>query len=140
MTLDNILAISKKPGLYKLINPSRGGYIVESFLDQKRTFVKADKNLSLLSDISIYTLEDEISLADVFDKIYNNEKGKETSTSPNASKDDLEEYLFSILPNFDEDRVYPSDIKKLLSWYNLLLSSGVYGTASKDDTPKDEEE
>ena len=73
MTLDNILAISKKPGLYKLINPSRGGYIVESFLDQKRTFVKADKNLSLLSDISIYTLEGEISLADVFDKIYNNE-------------------------------------------------------------------
>ena len=63
MTLDNILAISKKPGLYKLINPSRGGYIVESFLDQKRTFVKADKNLSLLSDISIYTLEGEISLA-----------------------------------------------------------------------------
>ena len=105
MTLDKILAISKKPGLYKLINQSRGGYIVESFLDQKRTFVKADKNLSLLNDISIYTLEGEISLADVFDKIYKYEKGKETSTSPNASKDDLEEYLFSILPNFDEDRV-----------------------------------
>ena len=97
-------------------------------------------NLTESNDISIYTLEGEISLADVFDKIYKYEKGKETSTSPNASKDDLEEYLFSILPNFDEDRVYPSDIKKLLSWYKLLLSSEVYGTAVKVDTPKDEEE
>ena len=131
MALDNILAISKKPGLYKLINPSRGGYIVESFLDQKRTFVKADKNLSLLSDISIYTLDGEISLSEVFDKIYEKENGTETSTSPNASKDDLEEYLFSVLPNFDEDRVYPSDIKKLLRWYNLLVSLGIFGTSDQ---------
>ena len=88
MALDNILAISKKPGLYKLINPSRGGYIVESFLDQKRTFVKVDKSLSLLSDISIYTLDGEMPLAEVFDKIFEKENGMETSISPNASKDD----------------------------------------------------
>ncbi len=139
MALDNILAISKKPGLYKLINPSRGGYIVESFLDQKRTFVKADKNLSLLSDISIYTLDGEISLSEVFDKIYEKENGTETSTSPNASKDDLEEYLFSVLPNFDEDRVYPSDIKKLLRWYNLLASLGIFGTSDQEISTEKEE-
>ena len=139
MALDNILAISKKPGLYKLINPSRGGYIVESFLDQKRTFVKADKNLSLLSDISIYTLDGEISLSEVFDKIYEKENGTETSTSPNASKDDLEEYLFSVLPNFDEDRVYPSDIKKLLRWYNLLVSLGIFGTSDQEISTEKEE-
>ena len=139
MTLDNILAISKKPGLYKLINPSRGGYIVESFLDQKRTFVKVDKSLSLLSDISIYTLDGEISLAEVFDKIFDKENGKETSISPNASKDDLEEYLFSVLPNFDEDRVYPSDIKKLLRWYNLLVSSGIFGTFDQGISSEEEE-
>ena len=139
MALDNILAISKKPGLYKLINPSRGGYIVESFLYQKRTFVKADKNLSLLSDISIYTLDGEISLSEVFDKIYEKENGTETSTSPNASKDDLEEYLFSVLPNFDEDRVYPSDIKKLLRWYNLLVSLGIFGTSDQEISTEKEE-
>ena len=139
MTLDNILAISKKPGLYKLINPSRGGYIVESFLDQKRTFVKVDKSLSLLSDISIYTLDGELPLAEVFDKIYDKENGKETSISPNASKDDLEEYLFSVLPNFDEDRVYSSDIKKLLRWYNLLVSSGIFGTLDQGISSEEEE-
>lgn len=139
MALDNILAISKKPGLYKLINPSRGGYIVESFLDQKRTFVKVDKSLSLLSDISIYTLDGEMPLAEVFDKIFEKESGKETSISPNASKDDLEEYLFSVLPNFDEDRVYPSDIKKLLRWYNLLVSSGIFGTSDQGISSEEEE-
>ena len=139
MALDNILAISKKPGLYKLINSSRGGYIVESFLDQKRTFVKVDKSLSLLSDISIYTLDGEMPLAEVFDKIYEKENGMETSISPNASKDDLEEYLFSVLPNFDEDRVYPSDIKKLLRWYNLLLSSGIFGTFDQGISSEEEE-
>lgn len=137
MALDKILAISKKPGLYRLINPSRGGYIVESFLNQKRTFVKVDKNLSLLSDISIYTLDGEISLSDVFNKMYKKENGKETSISPNASKDDLEEYLFSILPNYDEDRVYPSDIKKLLRWYNQLVLLGILDTSDED--PKTEE-
>ena len=137
MALDKILAISKKPGLYRLVNPSRGGYIVESFLDQKRTFVKVDKNLSLLSDISIYTLDGEISLSDVFNKMYKKENGKETSISPNASKDDLEEYLFSILPNYDEDRVYPSDIKKLLRWYNQLVLLGILDTSDED--PKTEE-
>jgi len=139
MALDNILAISKKPGLYKLINPSRGGYIVESFLDQKRTFVKVDKSLSLLSDISIYTLDGEMPLAEVFEKINDIENGKETSISPNASKDDLEEYLFSVLPNFDEDRVYPSDIKKLLRWYNLLVSSGIFGSSDQGISSEEEE-
>ena len=135
MTLDKILAIANKPGLFKLVNPSRSGYIVESLLDKKRTFIKIDKTQSLLSDISMYTLEGEVPLSDIFDKILDKENRKETSISPNGSKDDLEEYLFSILPNYDEDRVYPSDIKKLLRWYNLLLSVGAFDAqkASKDE-------
>jgi hypothetical protein len=139
MTLDKILAINSKPGLYKLINPSRSGYIVESLLDKKRTFIKIDKSQSLLSDISMYTLEGEVSLSDIFDKIYKKENGKQTSISPNTSKDDLEEYLFSVLPNYDEDRVYPSDIKKLLRWYNLLQSVGAFGSTAQEIS-KDEEE
>ena len=120
MELDKILAISKKPGLYKLITQSRGGFIVESLLDQKRISVSISSNVSLLSEIAIYTLNEELPLKEVFSKIFDKEKGAETSTSPKSSKDDLEAYFFSVLPDYDEDRVYPSDIKKILNWYNLL--------------------
>ena len=124
MSLEKILAISKKPGLFKLVNPSRGVYIVTSMLDQRRSFVKMDKNLSLLSEISVYTLEAELPLADVFKKIFRKEVGKKTAVNPKASKDALEAYFFSVLPNFDEDRVYSSDIKKIIKWYNLLVEDG----------------
>ena len=124
MSLEKILAISKKPGLFKLVNPSRGGYIVTSMLDQRRSFVKMDKNLSLLSEISVYTLEAELPLADVFKKIFKKEDGKKTAVNPKASKDALEAYFFSVLLNFDEGRVYSSDIKKIIKWYNLLVEDG----------------
>ena len=124
MSLEKILAISKKPGLFKLVNPSRGGYIVTSMLDQRRSFVKMDKNLSLLSEILVYTLEAELPLAHVFKKIFKKEDGKKTAVNPKASKEDLEAYFFSVLPNFDEDRVYSSDIKKIIKWYNLLVEDG----------------
>ena len=124
MSLEKILAISKKPGLYKLINPSRGGYVVQSMIDNKKRFVKMDRSLSFLSEISIYTIEEELSLLEVFKKIFTKEQGKVTKVSPKAPKDELESYFFSVLPDFDEDRVYPSDIKKILAWYNLLLKDG----------------
>jgi hypothetical protein len=120
MELDKILAISKKPGLYKLITQSRGGFIAESLLDQKRISVSISSNVSLLSEIAIYTLSDELPLKTVFSKIFDKENGGQTSLNPKASKDDLEAYFFEVLPNYDEDRVYASDIKKVLKWYNLL--------------------
>ena len=124
MSLEKILAISKKPGLYKLINPSRDGYVVQSMIDNKKRFVKMDRSLSLLSEISIYTHEEEVPLLEVFKKIFTKEQGKVTPVSPKAPKDELESYFFSVLPDFDEDRVYSSDIKKILAWYNLLLKDG----------------
>lgn len=134
MTLDKILAISKKPGLFKLISPSKNAYIVESLLDQKRTAVKIDRSLTLLGDISVYTLEEEIPLSQVFYSIYDKENGQKSSVDSKASKDDLEAYFFSILPNFDEDRVYSSDIKKIISWYNTLLNSGFdFQSLTNDD-------
>jgi hypothetical protein len=120
MELDKILAISKKPGLYKLITQSRGGFIAESLLDKKRISINISSNVSVLSEIAIYTLGDEIPLKTVFSKIFDKENGNLTSTSPKSSKDDLEAYFFSVLSDYDEDRVYASDIKKVLSWYNLL--------------------
>jgi hypothetical protein len=120
MELEKILAISKKPGLYKLITQSRGGFIAESLLDQKRISVSISSNVSLLSEIAIYTLSDELPLKTVFSKIFDKENGGQTSLNPKAFKDDLEAYFFEVLPNYDEDRVYASDIKKVLKWYNLL--------------------
>ena len=120
MELDKILSIAKKPGLYKLIAQSRGGFIAESLLDQKRISVSITSNVSLLSEIAIYTLAEELPLKEVFIKVFEKENGGQASTSPKASKDDLEAYFFSVLPDYDEDRVYPSDIKKIINWYNLL--------------------
>jgi hypothetical protein len=139
MELDKILAISKKPGLYKLVTQSRGGFIAESLIDQKRISVSISNNVSLLSEIAIYTLGEELPLKEVFAKIFDKENGAETSTSPKASKDDLEAYFFSVLPDYDEDRVYPSDIKKVLSWYNLLNKHQLLDFKSEASSSEEEE-
>ena len=120
MALDKILSITGKPGLYKLITQTRSGFIAESLIDNKRLSVNVHHNVSLLSEISIYTLTKEVPLQDVFIKIKETEKGKQTSVSHKETKDKLEEYFFNVLPDYDEDRVYASDIKKIIHWYNIL--------------------
>ena len=140
MELDKILAISKKPGLYKLITQSRGGFIAESLLDKKRISINISSNVSVLSEIAIYTLSEEIPLETVFSKIFEKENGNSTSISPKASKDDLEAYFFSVLSNYDEDRVYASDIKKVLIWYNLLNEQNFLDFKIKTPVLEEEEE
>jgi hypothetical protein len=124
MALEKIIAIGGKPGLYELIAQTKGGFVGESLVDKKRLTVSIRAKVSVLSEIAIYALDREVPLLEVFEAIYKKEDGKETSVSPKADKLALEEYFFSILPNYDEDRVYASDMKKILSWYNLLLNSG----------------
>jgi len=140
MELDKILAISKKPGLYKLITQSRGGFIAESLLDKKRISINISSNVSVLSEIAIYTLSEEIPLETVFSKIFEKENGNSTSISPKASKDDLEAYFFSVLSDYDEDRVYASDIKKVLSWYNLLNEHKFFDFKIKTPVLEEKEE
>ncbi len=120
MGLDKVLAISGKPGLYKLIAQTRGGFVAESLIDSKRISVNIQQNVSVLSEIAIYTLTEEIPLNQVLSNIKEKENGEQTSVKPKDSKDKLEEYFFDVLPDYDEDRVYASDIKKVLQWYNLL--------------------
>lgn len=124
MALEKIIAIGGKPGLYELIAQTKGGFVGESLVDKKRLSVSIRAKVSVLSEIAIYALDREVPLMEVFEAIHKKEDGKETSVSPKADKLALEEYFFSILPNYDEDRVYASDMKKILSWYNLLLNSG----------------
>lgn len=138
MSLESILSISEKPGLFKLITKTRNGFIAESLINGKRLSVNLRNNVSLLSEISIYTLTAEVPLIDVFNKIKNKEQGNKTSISHKEKKDDLEEYFFSILQDYDEDRVYPSDIKKVIRWYNILQENDMLHLLEEDK--KDEEE
>ncbi len=120
MGLDEVLAISGKPGLFKVVTRTRTGAVVESLLDKKRITVGAHSNISVLSEIAIYTLQEEVPLPKVLKKIKDKENGNPTSISHKDSKDVLEEFFFEVLPDYDEDRVYASDIKKVVQWYNLL--------------------
>lgn len=120
MSLEKVISISGKPGLYKLVTQTRGGFVAESLIDKKRISVSVQNNVSVLSEIAIYTLSEEVPLAQVFENIKLKENGGQTSVKAKDSKDKLEEYFFAILPDYDEDRVYASDIKKVIQWYNLL--------------------
>jgi hypothetical protein len=137
MALEKIIAIGGKPGLYELIAQTKGGFIGESLVDKKRLTVSIRAKVSVLSEIAIYALDREVPLLEVFEAIHKKEEGKETSVSPKADKLALEEYFFSILPNYDEDRVYASDMKKILSWYNLLLNSGTLKEALEAETTEE---
>lgn len=139
MKLDKILSISGKPGLYELKNQSRGGFIARSISDGKTISVSVRHNVSLLSEIAIYTYSEEVPLRDVFRKISEKENGVE-AISHKESKQKLESYFSEILPDYDVDRVYASDIKKIIQWYNLLVSNGITEFDEPDEEKSDEEE
>lgn len=124
MKLNQILTISGKPGLYQLQSRTRSGFLALSLLDQKRISIGLRNNVSLLSEIAIYTLKGEKPLEEVFKAIKEKENGQKTAVSHKATEDELEAYFFSVIPNYDEDKVYPSDIKKIIQWYNILIDKG----------------
>lgn len=141
MSLDKILSISGKPGLHKIVTQTRTGAVVESLIDKKRITVGAHSNISILSEIAIYTLTEEVPLRDVLKSIKTKYNGEQTDISHKANKIELEEFFFNILSDYDEDRVYPSDIKKVIQWYNILQKNDLLETLeSEDDTDISEEE
>jgi len=140
MGLDKILSISGKPGLYKIVTQTRKGLVVESLVDKRRISVSIHNNISLLSEIAVYTLSEELPLYKVFKKISEKEEGKQTSISHKESKDKLEEYFFGVLPDYDEERVYASDIKKIIQWYNILQKQDLLGTIDEMDKETSDEE
>ena len=125
--LETILAISGKPGLYRLVSRGNHSLIVETIDAQKKRFpaFSADKVISL-ADIAMYTDEKEVPLRQVLNSIKEKESGKASSLDwRKASKDELYAYLCEVLPNCDKDRIYPTDIKKLVQWYNILIENGL---------------
>ncbi|MDP5229044.1 MAG: DUF5606 domain-containing protein [Cellulophaga sp.] len=139
MSLDKILSIGGKPGLFKLLTQTRAGFVAESLLDGKKITVSFKNNVSVLSEIAIYTLDAEVPLREVFLKIQEKENGEKAPVSHKDDKLKLEEYFFEILPNFDEERVYASDIKKVVQWYNMLHEHGINDFSAKEEAPKEKE-
>jgi hypothetical protein len=124
MNLEKILAISGKPGLYALKVQTRTGFVAESLADGKKITVNLKSNVSLLSEISVYTYEGEKPLAEIMDKI----AAKESNGPSISHKEDnatLAAYFKEVLSDYDEERVYPSDIKKIVNWYNMLQAKGL---------------
>lgn len=135
MNLTGIISISGKPGLFKVIAQGKNNIIVESLSDKKRVPAYAADRISALEDISIYTYSDDKPLREIYQAIFDKQNGGE-APSHKSNIEDLKSFLSEILPDYDEERVYPSDIKKLFQWYNLLLNAGVLVPEVKKEEPK----
>ena len=137
MSLEKVIAISGKPGLFEIISRTKSGLIVQSLSEGKRFPVNSVHNVSTLSDIAIYTYEEEVPLREVLTNIFEKEEGK-TSIDPKSDKQTLLDFFGEVLPGFDEERVYPSNIKKVVSWYNTLVDSGFDFDSLKEEPIEDE--
>lgn len=124
--LRDILSITGKPGLYKLVSRGNNMLIVESLLDGKRVPTYARDKIVSLGEISMYTMGEDIALSEVLTKLGEKEGLKVASIDPKkADNDELRDFFGEVLPDFDRDRVYPSDIRKLIQWYNILINAGI---------------
>lgn len=124
--LRDILSITGKPGLYKLVSRGNNMLIVESLLDGKRVPTYARDKIVSLGEISMYTMGEDIALSEVLTKLGEKEGLKVASIGPKkADNDELRDFFGEVLPDFDRDRVYPSDIRKLIQWYNILINAGI---------------
>lgn len=123
--LKTILSVAGKPGLFKIVSNGKNMIIVESLVDHKKMPIHARDKVVSLGDISIYTVSDEKPLQDVFLSMKKIEDGARASIEPNAKVEDLKEYFEKVLPDYDKEKVYPADIKKMITWYNLIIQSNI---------------
>jgi len=138
MDLKEIMSVSGHSGLFKFVSQGRNGIIVESFSDKKRMFVNATQKVSSLGDIAIFTDGDEMPLKDVFKKIHESNPGVQ-APDPKSSPEELRNFMEKVMPEYDRNRVYISDIKKLVSWYNSLLALNLL-SFEEETQPAAEEE
>ncbi len=130
------MAISGKGGLFRFLAQARNGVVVESLTDNKRTIAPSTARVSALEEISIFGEEEDVSLADVMMKIYEKENGG-PAISPKSGNEELKAYFAEIFPGYDPERVYVSDIKKVITWYNLLHEQQLLEVVDKEE--KDEQ-
>lgn len=135
-----ILSISGKPGLYRLISQGKNMLIVESLTDKRRQPIYANDKVVSLGDISIYTTEGDKPLAEVLEDVKTKTESKPVDIKAFENDAAIRDFFREILPDFDDDRVYTSDIKKLLTWYNTLIDKGItefVEKADEDNTPEE---
>lgn len=132
MDLTKILSISGKPGLFKTLSQTKTGAIVESLLDGKRFPVFAHEKISSLEEISIFTETDDIPLKDVLKSINEKTEGEATPDFK-GNANEIAAFFEEILPDYDKDRVYKSDMKKVISWYNLLLEKDLLDFTEEEE-------
>lgn len=135
--LKEILSISGKPGLQKLISNSSNAIIVESLVDGKRFPAYSNSKIIALEDISIYTEEEDMPLKEVFKRMFAKENGK-TALSHKESNEKIITYFNEIVPEYDKERVYTSDMKKIVQWYNLLTEKGILNFNEEEEEKKEE--
>lgn len=139
MTLEKLIVVTGKPGIFKISNQTTAGLLVENLTDNKKFPIHNIHNVSSLNDIAIYTYEEEIPLRDVFKTIHQKEAGKKT-INHKESKKVLTNFFMEILPNYDVERVYPSNIKKIVQWYNLLVDANFdFSTLEQKEKSQEEE-
>ncbi|MFM7661436.1 MAG: DUF5606 domain-containing protein [Bacteroidota bacterium] len=124
MNLQGIISIAGRPGLFKIVAQGKQTVIVESMIDRKRFAAHASDKISTLEDISVYTSGEDMKLTEVYSKMYEKLQGKE-ALSHKEDTVKLREFVLTFLPDYDSDRVYDSDVKKLFQWYNTLLAEGL---------------
>ncbi len=137
--LKTILSISGRPGLFRLVSHGKNMLIVESLADKRKVPAYANDKVISLGDIAIYTNDGETPLPQVLDNIKKKENGEKASISTSAGSDELRAYMAEILPDFDRDRVYPNDIRKMISWYNILVASGLTDFLPEEEESKEKE-
>lgn len=140
MDLSKILSISGKPGLYKLIGESKSSLVVESMIDGKRGPAFSHERISTLKEISIYSDNEDVPLEDVFKKIFELQDGKAVLNPKKASSNEIKELFEKVLPEYDRDAVYVSDMKKVFIWYNFLLEKEVLEFTEEEEPAEETEQ
>ena len=138
--LSNILSVAGKPGLYKLISTNKNLNIIESLSDGKRVPVHAREKVITLSDVSIYTNEGDTPLREVFKTIREKQEGQKVSLGPKSTSKELFSFLNEVLPNYNRESVYASDVKKIVAWYNLLTEHGIDFEEEEKEEKEEKEE
>jgi hypothetical protein len=138
MTIDKIIAVSGKPGLYQILSAGKQNLIVQSLADGKRIPITTTNNISTLDSIAVYTYTEEIPLTDVFYTIFQKESGKACISHKENSKK-LTDFFLEILPDYDTERVYTSNIKKIVQWYNILVAANFDFTSLAPENNDDDE-
>lgn len=137
MEFNKIISVTGKPGLYQVVSQSKNAIIVESLIDNKRLAINTTQNVSLLENIAIYTYEEDVPLLNIFKSMFEKTEGKEAISHKESAKK-LEAFFTEVLPDYDAERVYTSNIKKVIQWYNSLVKSGM--DFSKIEATKEEVE